>query len=61
MENGNNDDGLGKYKPIYDEYANSCVVIKSIEEEISLLYTKKENNNQKCYMIELKDFENYKE
>jgi hypothetical protein len=61
MENGNNDNALGKYKPIIEEYENCCTVIKRMEEEFSLKYNKKENNGQKCFLIELKDFKNFKE
>ena len=31
------------------------------EEEISEQYNKKENKNQKCYLIELNDYENFKQ
>ena len=61
MENGNNDASLGKYKPIIEECENFCLVIKKIEEEISEQYNKKENKNQKCYLIELNDYENFKQ
>ena len=61
MEYGNIDTGLDKYKPILEEYENSCLIIKKIEEDISNIYNKRENYNQKCFLIELKDFENFKQ
>ena len=61
MEYGNIDTGLDKYKPILEEYENSCLIIKKIEEDISNIYSKRENYNQKCFLIELKDFENFKQ
>ena len=61
MENGNNDVFLGEYKPIIEECENFCFVIKKIEEEISEQYNKKENKNQKCYLIELNNYENFKQ
>ena len=61
MEYLNNNDALGKYKPIIEEYEYCCTVIKKIEEEFSEQYNKKENGNHKCYLIEKKDFENFKE
>ena len=61
MEYGNIDTGLDKYKPILKEYENSCLIIKKIEDDISNIYSKRENYNQKCFLIELKDFENFKQ
>ena len=61
MEYGNNDDGLGPYKQIIEEYENCCTIIKKVEEEFSQQYNKKENSYQKCFLIELKCFEEFKE
>ena len=61
MKYGNNNDGLGPYKQIIEEYENCCTVIKNIEEDFSQQYHKKENNSQKCFLIETKRFEEFKE
>ena len=62
MGNGNNDQNdFGKYKQLVEDYENCCIIIKKIEEEISQKYNQKENNGQNCYLIDIKDFENYKQ
>ena len=49
------------YLKVVEEYENSCYIIKKIEEEISNQYNNQINNNQICYLIELKDFEKFKQ
>ena len=58
------DDQLGQYKPLVEEYENSCMKITSIYEDIDKKNNDKLYNNtnieRKCYLIETKDFEDYK-
>ena len=58
------DDQLGQYKPLVEEYENSCMKITSIYEDIDKKNNDKLSNNinieRKCYLIETKDFEDYK-
>ena len=49
------------YLKVVEEYENGCFIIKKIEEEISNQYNNQINNNQICYLIKLKDFENFKQ
>ena len=59
--NYNEQNQLGIYLKVVEEYENSCFIIKKIEEEISNQYNNQINNNQICYLIKLKDFENFKQ
>ena len=59
MANNNNEQNdLGIYKKLVEEYENSCLIIKKIEEDISNMNI---NNNQMCYLINLDDWSNFKE
>ena len=49
------------YLKVLEECENCCLIIKKIEEEISNQYNNQINNNQICYLIKLKDFENFKQ
>ena len=65
MNEGNNNDQLGDYKDIIEEYENCCITIKKIEENIEQKYKeilyKNSNINIKCILIELNEYKEYKE
>ena len=64
MDNNNNYNGqnkLGKYQNVVEECENDCFIIKKINEDISNQYNNQMNKNQICYLIELEDFENFKQ
>ena len=64
MDNNNNYNGqnkLGIYQNVVEECENDCFIIKKINEDISNQYNNQMNKNQICYLIELEDFENFKQ
>ena len=67
MNNGNDyqNNNYGEYQDIIEDYENSCMIIKKIEEQIYQQYNKNDNNSQKqyqkCYLIEQKDYDIFKD
>ena len=61
----NQDDGLGIYKDVFEVIQDYCQKLKEIEEDIANQYNnlkdKNQKINQKAYLINMKDYNKFKE
>ena len=65
MNNNKNDNDLLQYKNDFEELQDYCLSLKKIEENIIFQYNNLQNSNleyfQKSYLIEMKDYNKFKE